>query len=93
MISSPRSPLITLDLAVIAPVRSALLTLSEPERRYLIQTNGIMRPIECPRNRMALSSRGPTRSMEYVRGCRLLAGDQSSVPPDGPHGDWADEPL
>ena len=33
-----------------------------------------MRPIECPRNRMALSAQGPTRSMEYVRGCRVLTG-------------------
>ena len=63
------------------------------ERLLHFQLNRNMRPIECPLNRMALSSRGPTRSMEYVRGCRALTGDQSSVLPNGPHGDWADEPL
>ena len=38
--------------------QSALLTRSGTVGRYVIQTNGIIRPIKCPRNRMAFSVRG-----------------------------------
>ena len=50
---------IVFDLESIAPQESALLMLSGPEGRYVIQTNGIIRPVKCPRDRMAFSVRGP----------------------------------
>jgi hypothetical protein len=45
----------------------------------VIQTKGIIRPIKCPKHRIAFPVRGPTRSMPLVRAWSVLSGDQSSV--------------
>ena len=65
----------------IAPKKSALLTLSGLGGPYVIQTNGIIRPVKCPRGRMTFSVRAPHRSMPFVTSCSVLTGDESSVPP------------